>query len=398
MADSNKSLNAFRRQWLLLVALGIVVVVLVGVVIATVITTNGNKPAPAEHTAAPAPQAAAKANPDIDMGSSAEDVPAPNFVLRDQRGRQTSLAQFRGKVVVLAFIDSHCTTICPLTTESMVEALRLLGPAASQVQLLGINANPLATGVADVAAYTRAHGMQGRWRFLTGALAQLKRVWSGYHVYVAAIHNDIDHDPIFFLIGPDGHERRIFTTQMSYEGVDQQAQVLAQAVARLLPGHPAVRRETSLQYLPPVKPAQTVQLSAIGSHGQTVTVGGAHPHLLLFFAGWLQEGASLQQKLAVLNRYAAAARRHGWPSSVAIDELPSEASRKVAHQLLTHLAATLHAPVVEDKQGRLADGYAVQDLPWFVLTARSGRILWHHDGWLSPAALSRQVRAMLAAK
>ena len=53
--------------------------------------------------------------------------PAPGFVLRDQQGRLTSLAQFRGKVVLLTFLDPECTQLCPLTTESMVEAMRILG-------------------------------------------------------------------------------------------------------------------------------------------------------------------------------------------------------------------------------------------------------------------------------
>ncbi|MDE3068432.1 MAG: hypothetical protein KGJ60_12910 [Verrucomicrobiota bacterium] len=57
---------------------------------------------------------------------------------------------------------------------------------------------------------------------------------------------------------------------------------------------------------------------------------------------------------------------------------------------------TTHTAIVEDIQGRLSDGYGVQDLPWFVLTSSSGRILWHHDGWLSSDALGQQVRAALA--
>lgn len=321
---------------------------------------------------------------------------APDFVLRDQQGRLTSLEQFRGKAVVLTFIDPHCTTICPLTTEGMVDALRLLGPAASQVQLLGIDANPQATRVADVAAYTRAHGMQGRWRFLTGSLAQLKRVWRRYHVYVAAIHNNIDHEAITFVIGPHGRERAAYSTLMSYEDVAGQARMLAHAISRVLPGRPSVGGETAATNLPPLEPASTVQLTALGSHAKAVTFGALHPHLLLFFAGWLREDANLPAKLSALDGYAASARSHGWPSPVAIDELTTEPSTNAARKLLTLLAAKLRAPVVEDKQGRLADGYGVQDLPWFVLDSRSGRILWHHDGWLSSSALRRQVRAALA--
>ncbi len=53
-----------------------------------------------------------------------------------------ALSQFRGKVVILAFVDSQCTTVCPLTTVSMLEAKQLLGAAGRDVQLLGVDANP----------------------------------------------------------------------------------------------------------------------------------------------------------------------------------------------------------------------------------------------------------------
>ena len=49
---------------------------------------------------------------------------SPEFVLRDQQNRLTSLAQFRGKVVVLIFIDPECTQICPLTTRAWRKRLR----------------------------------------------------------------------------------------------------------------------------------------------------------------------------------------------------------------------------------------------------------------------------------
>lgn len=320
---------------------------------------------------------------------------APGFVLRDQRGRLTSLAQFRGKVVVLSFIDPYCRQICPLTTESMVQALRLLGPAASQVQLLGIDANPLATRVSDVAAYTRAHHLEGRWRFLTGSLTQLKRVWASYHVYVAAIHGHIDHEAVVFVIGRHGHERSVYSTQMNYEGVPDQARLLATSIARLLPGHPAPGGASRAE-LPPLAPAAKLSLTAFGRPGRTVDLGAPHAHLLLFFAGWLREKANLPAKLAALDRYAKAARRHGWPTPVAVNELPTETSPKASRLFLARLVGTLRTPIVEDAQGRLANGYGVQGLPWFVLTSRTGRILWHHSGWLSAVALSSQVHAALA--
>jgi peroxiredoxin len=37
--------------------------------------------------------------------------PAPGFTLTDQDGRTMSLSSFRGRAVVLEFMDPHCTDI-----------------------------------------------------------------------------------------------------------------------------------------------------------------------------------------------------------------------------------------------------------------------------------------------
>jgi cytochrome oxidase Cu insertion factor (SCO1/SenC/PrrC family) len=371
--NSQKPASLWRDRWLLLAAVGAIVALIAAGVTATVFVSKRKK------------QQAV--------------LVAPGFVLHDQQGRLTSLAQFRGKVVVLTFIDPECTQICPLTTQSMLEALKILGPAAaSQVQLLGVNINPEKAQVADVAAYTRTHGLQGRWRFLTGSRAQLESVWHSYHVYVAADNGDIEHDAAVILIDGNGNERTFDSTVMSYQAVGGEARTLAEEIARLLPGHPAVpvSSQALQQAEEPLQPTETVSLTALGSKRPPVVLGGAHPHLLLFFAGWLGQGPELSKNLATLDSYAALARRQGWPSPVAVDELTTEPSPVDARQVLAPLAATLQTPIIEDASGRLADGYHVADLPWFVLNSPSGKILWRHQGWLSAAALNQQVRAALA--
>jgi len=154
-----------------------------------------------------------------------------------------SLSQFRGKVVILAFSDSECTTVCPLTTQSMVLAKELLGPAGNDVKLLGVVANPQATAVADAMAYSRAHGMVNQWDFLTGTLAQLKTTWSAYHIAVQITSGQIDHTPALYVISQQGRLQKIYVTQTAYSSVPQPAQVLAKEIATLLPGHPKLASE-----------------------------------------------------------------------------------------------------------------------------------------------------------
>lgn len=325
-------------------------------------------------------------------------VAAPGFVLRDQQGATTSLAQFRGKVVALTFIDPECTQLCPLTTHSMVQALKILGPAAaSRVQLLGIDANPQKTKVTDVADYTRTHQLQGRWRFLTGPLPELKKIWREYHVYVAVVNNDIQHTAVVILIDPEGNERSVYSTPMSYSAVGDQAQTLAQGIASLLADRPAVPADSGpvQQVQPPPASITTLRLTALGPKSQPVVLGNDHAHLVVFFAGWLGQNSNLTKDLGALDSYSAMAQRRGWPSPVAVDVLPTESSPAEARKELDPVAATLRTPIVEDVSGRLADDYHVGDLPWFVLTTDSGKILWRHDGWLSSAALNKQTRAAL---
>lgn len=325
-------------------------------------------------------------------------TPAPGFVLRDQQGRLTSLAQFRGKVVLLTFIDPECTQICPLTTQSMVEALKFLGPsAASNVELIGVNVNPRKAEVADVAAYTQTHELPAQWRFLTGSRTELERVWHSYHVYVEADKDDIVHDTSVFLIDGNGNERNVYSTAMSYQAVGDQARTLAEGIARVLPGRRAVAAPTQAAQQEPLKPDETFRMTALGPKQESVVLGGAHPHLVLFFAGWLARGSELSEHLATLDSYAAVAGRRSWPSPVAVDEITTEPSVTETRQVLAPLSTALHTPIVEDANGRLADGYHVGDLPWFVLNSPSGKILWSHAGWLSAAELNQQLSSVLSA-
>jgi cytochrome oxidase Cu insertion factor (SCO1/SenC/PrrC family) len=338
------------------------------------------------------------ANPGIDPGSPLGGGRAPGFRLQDQFGRTVSLAQFRGKAVLLAFVDSRCSTICPLTTTSMLQAVKLLGAAASRVQLVGIDANPKATRVSDVLAYSAAHGMTHSWEFLTAPLGQLTQVWKDYHVYVQAIKGNIDHEPAIYLIRPDGREQSVFLTQMAYTAPAQQAQVLADATAGVLPGHPNITHSVSLRYLPGIGPAAAAALPVTGGRaaGRTVAFGRGHAHLVVFFATWVDENSNLAQQLRALNGYQQAARARGWPQVVAVDESSTESSPAALPSFLAGLHGSLDYPVAVDRYGQLADGYGVQDQPWIELVSASGKILFRHDGWLPQPALTSAVRKALA--
>jgi cytochrome oxidase Cu insertion factor (SCO1/SenC/PrrC family) len=350
------------------------------------------------------PNEALASNPDLDPGTSLSEV-APNFTLTDQFGQPVSLSSYRGKVVILAFNDSECTTVCPLTTAALVDAKAMLGSAASQVQLLGIDANPKATAIDDVLSYSKLHGMLYQWRYLTGSLPQLESVWKDYSVGVTLNQNQVDHEPAIFVINQQGRLEKLYLTQLAYSAVPQLGQLLANEVSTLLPSHPAVHSHLSYAQVATVTPAYPTTLP--GADGGYVSLGPGQPgqtnqaRLYLFFATWDQEITSLGGQLDTLNAYQSAAAAAHLPGLTAIDEGSVEPSATALPNFLASLTRPLSYPVAIDDSGQVADGYGVQGEPWIMLASPSGEVIWSWEvstsGWLSTASLDRHIRGALAA-
>jgi cytochrome oxidase Cu insertion factor (SCO1/SenC/PrrC family) len=134
---------------------------------------------------------------------------APNFTLTDQFGRARTLASLRGREVVLTFIDSRCTTVCPLTAEILRTARASLGTAAAaHVTLVAVNANPIARGIATTRRWSILHGMLHRWTFLTGSRRALESVYHAYRIVDTVDANgNIVHDAAIIVIDARGRER-----------------------------------------------------------------------------------------------------------------------------------------------------------------------------------------------
>jgi len=153
--------------------------------------------------------------------------PAPDFKLVDQFGQPVTLASLRGREVVLAFIDARCTSLCPLTAEILYDARTRLGPsAAKQIVLVAINANPTATSIPEVQAWSIKHGMLHQWLFLTGTAAQLQSIYRQYQVYdQVSSSGGVVHDPVTFIIDAKGREQLYFETLDSNSQSDLNSQV-----------------------------------------------------------------------------------------------------------------------------------------------------------------------------
>ncbi len=110
------------------------------------------------------------------------ESPAASFELRNQFGETVSMADRRGRVVVLTFLYTACPDICPLTAERLRAAYELLGEAEEDVSMLVVSVDPERDTEEAALAYSKKWGMERRWDYLVGDRDSLSATWRAYFV------------------------------------------------------------------------------------------------------------------------------------------------------------------------------------------------------------------------
>jgi hypothetical protein len=137
-----------------------------------------------------------------------------------------ALSDFRGKVVVLAFLDPKCTDVCPLTDNEFRFTAEALGNGAAQLAFLVVNMNPAANSVAQVSVATVGWGVQGLqgWHFLTGSREELEPVYRAYHIEAEGPPkpgraDELQHTSGLYIINQDGDLSWYVSTPLVEEGL-----------------------------------------------------------------------------------------------------------------------------------------------------------------------------------
>jgi len=89
------------------------------------------------------------------------DRAAPDFALASASGRDVRLSDYRGRVVVLWFIYTHCPDICPLHSEKVarIQEMANATPMREAVQFIAITTDPARDTPAVLSDYAGTHGL-----------------------------------------------------------------------------------------------------------------------------------------------------------------------------------------------------------------------------------------------
>lgn len=110
-------------------------------------------------------------------------IPLASFRLRGYRGNLVTSAQLRGRVVLLTFLDSHCTDACPVIANVVSRTVEQLTPRERrEVRAIAVTTDPVHDTPATIRTFLARQRATGTLEYLDGSERELRRVWDDFFV------------------------------------------------------------------------------------------------------------------------------------------------------------------------------------------------------------------------
>jgi protein SCO1/2 len=132
---------------------------------------------------------------------SLEVYTPPDVTLINQDGKKVPfrMATNSGRPVLLNFLFTSCTTICPPLAANFARFQEVLGKEVDQVSLISVSIDPDHDTPAAMKKYLKRFGSQTGWEFLTGRSEDVTQVMKAFNAYA---DNKMNHFPLTFIHGP----------------------------------------------------------------------------------------------------------------------------------------------------------------------------------------------------
>ena len=138
------------------------------------------------------------------------------FALADHNGVQRSLADFKGKAVVVFFGFTQCPDVCPTALADLAEVKRLLGPQGDKLQGIFVSVDPERDTPEVLKAYMA--NFDPGFLALRPSMDQLPEVAKGFKVFYKKVEGPtptsytIEHSAGSYVFDPQGRVR-LYTRQ-----------------------------------------------------------------------------------------------------------------------------------------------------------------------------------------
>jgi protein SCO1/2 len=116
-------------------------------------------------------QEMAATEPGVHVSTANYKIGAVALVKADGKSTDLALELSDKRPVVLNFIFTTCTAICPLMTRTLAEVQQQLGADAAKMHVMSISSDPENDTPSKLREYAQQHGAGANWDFYTGTAA-----------------------------------------------------------------------------------------------------------------------------------------------------------------------------------------------------------------------------------
>ena len=144
-----------------------------------------------------------------------------DLALTDHTGKPRTLADYRGKAVLVNFGYTQCPDVCPTTLAEFAQAMKRLGPEAARVQVLFVTVDPKRDTQELLGQYVPA--FHPDFVGLRGDDAATARVQKSFGVYSSIQEGQapeaytVNHSAQSFVFDPQGRIRLMVPPNLGAE-------------------------------------------------------------------------------------------------------------------------------------------------------------------------------------
>ncbi len=326
-----------------------------------------------------------------------------DFTLTDHLNQPYSLAQQRGKVVVMFFGFTHCPAICPDSLIKMAKVLAALDAHADELSAVFISVDPERDTVEKLAQYVPFFSPQ--LRGLTGDRAQIDAVTQAYRAHyklqkqrATDTNYTVDHSADIYVLDRAGQVDTIVPYGLPTQHV---LRVISGVLDKKRPSDNPVKAAQQLpsklesaKDVPPIlkarrKQTEPLKLALYDLTGKLHTLSAYKGQTVLinFWASWCPP---CRAELPALNNAWAALRAEG-VAMLAVNV--GEQKRAVKAFLQDY---PIDFPVLLDEQSSSLRRWHIKGMPTTVILNPQGEVAHHIVGekvWDAPEVLA-QIRAV----
>ena len=150
--------------------------------------------------------------------------------MTDTSGQRRTLADFRGKVLLVFFGYTQCPDVCPTSMAQAAQTLELLGEQAADTQVIMISVDPARDTPEILASYVQA--FDPSFIGLTGTPEQLDKTTRSFKAFYSKEPGPtpeqyaMNHASAFYLLDREGEARALLGPSLTPEAMAHDIKLL----------------------------------------------------------------------------------------------------------------------------------------------------------------------------